>query len=324
MQLLPRIRLRIRPRRIHIPRIRRTLKIHQKLNVLHPLISQFAAENRAGLAYSRAARDVGQDDVLILQLRGDLGELIHVHVAAGLGFALVLGVEKRALRDQNLRLADVGVVENRPGGGVAEESDLRNLQAILNLDALLAEGGDLRPGQRQIFRLELFSHVDDDVAEAHAAVVGGDGLDRHVAADFVQGAGDHGYQRVWRALAFDLAPAFQQVIDRPFQFARQQDRAGLHPLEITLRQVIRQPRQMVHVPVAEANDIAGQREVWATPDVEADIEFRGLDDGLLAAHGVADEMERPERDSGEFLNKKRLFGHGGGQVSDGGGGCRVF
>src|SRR3712207_7239624 len=54
--------------------------------------------------------------------------------------------------------------------------------------------------------------------------------------------------------------------------------------------LFRSPRQVVHVAVADADDVAGQGEVGAPPDVEADVQLGDLSDGLFAGDAVADHV----------------------------------
>ena len=121
--------------------------------------------------------------------------------------------------------------------------------------------------------------------------------------------GGHRDQLVRRPLPLDIAPASQQRIDRPLQLARQQDRPRLHPLEISLREVVRQPRDVIHVAVRDADDVAGQGEVGSAADVEADVQLRDLHDRLLAGDAVADDVESTRAGFGEFLDEERFFGN---------------
>jgi hypothetical protein len=67
---------------------------------------------------------------------------------------------------------------------------------------------------------------------------------------------------------------------------------------------------VVHVPVRDADDVAGQGEVGTPADVEADVQFRDLADRFLARDAVPDDMERADGDFRKLLNQKRLFRHG--------------
>src|SRR5262245_5339511 len=137
-----------------------------------------------------------------------------------------------------------------------------------------------------------------------------EGADAEVAANLMQFAGHHRDQRVWRALALHVAPAAQQLIDWPFDFARHEHRARLHPLERALREVIAQPRQVIHVRMRNADEVAGERKVRAATDVEADVEFGDLHDGLFAGDAVADDVRGAEAELGELLHEKGAFWSG--------------
>ena len=65
--------------------------------------------------------------------------------------------------------------------------------------------------------------------------------------------------------------------------------------------------------VADADDVAGQREVGAAADVEADVELGDLDDRLLARDAVADDVVLAEGDLGELLDEERAVGAAGEQ-----------
>ena len=49
----------------------------------------------------------------------------------------------------------------------------------------------------------------------------------------------------------------------------------------------------------------------APADVEADVQLRHLHDRFLAGHAVADDVELPEAELGELLDKEGLFDCGG-------------
>lgn len=64
---------------------------------------------------------------------------------------------------------------------------------------------------------------------------------------------------------------------------------------------------MIHVTVADAEDIAGQRKVRASADVEADIQLGDLNDGFLTSDAVTDNVDGPEAELGEFLDEECFF-----------------
>jgi hypothetical protein len=82
------------------------------MDVFHPLVADELAEHLAGPADAGAAGDVGYHDVLVLQSFDELGEMVEVQVAAGLGLGLVLAVEESDLGDEDLGVDDVGVFED--------------------------------------------------------------------------------------------------------------------------------------------------------------------------------------------------------------------
>ncbi len=142
-------------------------------------------------------------------------------------------------------------------------------------------------------------------------MVGGEGADAEVAADFVELAGDHGDQFVGGALAFDFTPAFEHGVDGFFEFAREDDGAGLHALEIALGEVVGDAGDVVHVAVREADVVGGEGELGTAADVEAGVELGELDDGLFAGDGVADEGKLREGEAGEFLDEVGALDFGG-------------
>src|SRR5688572_10744784 len=145
------------------------------------------------------------------------------------------------------------------------------------------------------------------------------GADDEVAADFIRLPSGEPDQLVWRRLALDIAPVAQDLIDRPLQLARDDHGPGLHPLKKTLAEVVGEPRNVIHVTVRDADDVAGEREVWTAADVEADVELWNLANRFLARDAVPDDVNRPERDLGKFLNEKRLlFSHGRAEVTGAG------
>ena len=71
---------------------------------------------------------------LFFSFGSDLHELFEVQCRPSL--ALVGGRRRRTcLGEQDLGVLHVGMVEDRAGGGVAEEGDEGNFKAILDLDA---------------------------------------------------------------------------------------------------------------------------------------------------------------------------------------------
>ncbi|MGO9009394.1 MAG: hypothetical protein ACLQPN_04755, partial [Bryobacteraceae bacterium] len=144
------------------------------------------------------------------------------------------------------------LVEDASGGGVAEISDQGDFQAVLDLDAVFAQGGNLGAGEAVVFAFEFFADADEGVAQAGAAVVGLQGTDDKIAADGEIFARTEAHQLVGGSLAFDVAPMTQQRIHGAFQFARQHHGPRLHSLKITLRKVVRQTGQVIHVAVGDA------------------------------------------------------------------------
>jgi len=264
-----------------------------------------------------SAGDVGEDDVLVFELWEDLGELLEVGVFADLGALAVCGVEEGALGDEDLGVLDVGVVVDSADGGVAEEGDEGDFGAVLDLDALFAEGGEFDTWSADVFGLEFFADGDEGVAEAGAAVVGFDAADEEVASDGVVLGGEEGDELVGGSLAFDIAPAAEHGVDRLVEFGGDDDGAGFHALEMSLGEVVGKAGHVVHVAVGDADDIAGEGEVGSAADVEADVEFGDLDDGFLAGDGVSDDVDGSEADLGELLDEEGLF-HEVGRVTGGG------
>jgi len=68
------------------------------MNVLHALLAQFAAQDVARPADARAARNVHQHDLLVIELGQRFNKLIHMQVLAGLGPAFVIGFKKTCIR----------------------------------------------------------------------------------------------------------------------------------------------------------------------------------------------------------------------------------
>ena len=149
--------------------------------------------------------------------------------------------------------------------------------------------------------------------------MGGEGANAKIPADFVQIPGFHGNQGVWRRLPLDLPPRADHVIDRRLEFARQQHGPRLHSLKIALRQVIRQPGDMVHVAMGYAHDVAGEGKMRRPPHVKADVQLRHLRDGFFARHAIADDRIHAQGNPGELLHKERLFDHAAASVGEAGG-----
>ena len=128
-------------------------EVHEDVDALHLLGTDESGELPARAADAGAAADVQEDDDGVLQLRQQLEEMVDVQVLAGLGLGLMGGVEEGDFGEQDLGVLHVGVVEAGAGGGVAEVREHRDFEAILDLDALLAEGGDLGAGEGEVFGL---------------------------------------------------------------------------------------------------------------------------------------------------------------------------
>src|SRR6185312_4246322 len=169
--------------------------------------------------------------------------------------------------------------------------------------------GQLGAFDAVVFLLQLLADADQYVPETGAPVVRGDGANAEIPPDFVELARFHGDQFEWRALALDVTPAAQELVDRFFQLGRKQNRAGFHPLEIALREVVGQAGQVVHVAVGDADDVAGQGEIRAAADVETDVQLRHLHDRLFAGHAVPDDVVHAQLELGEPLNQERFFDH---------------
>ena len=79
---------------------------------------------------------------------------------------------------------------------------------------------------------------------------------------------------------------------------------------MALGEVVGDAGHVVHVAVAEADDVAGECEVGGSADVEADVELGDLDDGFFAGDAIADDVEgagrRAERELGETLDQEGL------------------
>ena len=60
--------------------------------------------------------------------------------------------------------------------------------------------------------------------------------------------------------------------------------------------------------------VAGQGEVGAAADVEADVELGDLHDGFFARHAVADDVVSAPAGAWRILNQKRFLSHAGRSV----------
>lgn len=176
------------------------------MNIGHALFAYSFEEGLFGAADARASGDVGDNQVLIVQRRQNLEELLDVKMLADFGALAMQGLEKGAFGEEDLGVADFGAVEDGAGGGVAEIGDQGDFGTVLDLDLLLAEGSQFLAGAADVFGLELFADADERIAKAAAAVVGFQGSDEKIPADVVIVAGVHRYKFIGRALSFEVSP----------------------------------------------------------------------------------------------------------------------
>src|SRR5690606_26747651 len=74
----------------------------------------------------------------------------------------------------------------------------------------------------------------------------------------------------------------------------------------TLAEVVGDAGDVIHVPVRDAQVVAGERELRRTADVEANIEFRNLDDRFLPRHAVSDDRVLAETELAVALGEVAL------------------
>src|SRR5437867_4433239 len=95
---------------------------------------------------------------------------------------LVTCVKECALGDENLRVDHVRMLEYATHRRVAQIRDQRDLSAILNRHAALAQCRQLRAWPAHIFFLEFLAYADQRISKTAAAVVRLQGADEKVAA----------------------------------------------------------------------------------------------------------------------------------------------
>lgn len=264
-------------------------EVHEEVDALHFGGADEFFEDGLGAFDAGAAGDVADDDVLAAEVRDDFGEVFGVEVFAGLGFGEVVGVVEGAFRQKRVAVDDVGVFEDGAFGGVAEIGDEGDFGAAGDFDALFFQVDDVGLGEGEVFVFEFGADGDEGVAEGGLAVVGGEGSDAEIAADLVEVAGHHGEDAVGGGLAFDFSEGLEHVVDGAGKVHRDEERGGLHALEEALRGEVGEAGDVVHVAVGEAENVGGERPLGGTAGVEADGEFRDLDDGFLAGDGVTED-----------------------------------
>ena len=125
-----------------------------------------------------------------------------------------------------------------------------------------------------------------------------------------------------RHVALDPAPGLHQILQRLDQGLRHQGYAVGDTLEIPLGEVVWQPGYVVHVPVGKQHVIDRNRLPRTLADIEAAVQLRRDDDGLLAGDAVARQREiahvqlrqhvRPEFHC--IFRPHRMSGKPGGQA----------
>ncbi len=88
---------------------------------------------------------------------------------------------------------------------------------------------------------------------------------------------------------------------------RQQDRARLHSLKISLAEVVSDAGQMIHVAVADAEHVAGDRKLRPAAYVEADVQFGDLKNRFFARDAESNHRQRPELQPAELLGQVGSF-----------------
>ncbi len=149
----------------------------------------------------------------------------------------------------------------------------------------------MRAGQFQVFRLELLALLQDAVTDRARAVLDREDPGKEVRLDLHLVARAHADEVGRDPAAIEGAPRRDDLAHRRDQVRRHCDRAGRHPVEIPLRQVVRESRRVVHVPVREQDVVDRDELVGRLADVEADVELRHAHHRLLPGDGVAEDIQ---------------------------------
>ena len=102
-------------------------------------IPQLFSQNLFNLPDSRPLGHMSNDNMLIVQLANQLGELVDINMPAGIGPFDMLGVKKCTLRNKYLTLCDIIQLRKIYIPRIAKICYYRNIQRPLDSDALLLQ-----------------------------------------------------------------------------------------------------------------------------------------------------------------------------------------
>ena len=110
---------------------------HEYCDLVVYFLRQGVFKYFADFAHGGSLRYVGNNDVLVVEVFQQGCELVDVHVFAGLGSGGMLALVERALGDQNFAFDDILQLRKIDVLRIAEVGDNRELQGIVDFDALL-------------------------------------------------------------------------------------------------------------------------------------------------------------------------------------------
>jgi len=96
----------------------------------------------------------------VLQTIRQCQKMLQVRMPPELRLIAMVRIKKGHLRQQNLRILHIRLIENRACCGITEERDQRHFQPVLNFDSLLAHLREFRASLAEVLLLEFFAHAD--------------------------------------------------------------------------------------------------------------------------------------------------------------------
>ena len=226
-------------------------------------------------------------------------KIINMHMHPDLCSPFVLRIKEGALGDDHLGIADIVAQQVGTGECVAGVGEERDFDVVDNLFAALLHIAQLFLRQPDKVLFELGAFFDDDIATRWRGVLSMKSSEDDVVFDLDLLLVLEGDQLVRSLLAFEVLEPIHHSSNIRLDAFVTHNRARAHPLEVALRAPIREPADMIHMPMAERTKLGSECRSRGHAHIKADIHLRDINTGRFAGDRVALNTQGVEKEEAE-------------------------